>query len=117
MALVTGGTPKSGGVFYDAAWDRVLAPPQNTTGNGLAGGTCTPGKNNGSQTEYEEGDEINQLLLNGGGPFQSVIDGGVLSLDSIRFVRDPFSKPVPLCSRLSLELHPHQHDLRRDSRS
>ena len=93
MALVTGGTPKSVGAFYDVAWDRVLAPPHNTTGNGLAGGTCTPGVNNGTQTEYEEGDEINQLLLNGGGPYTSVIDGGVLSIDPTRFVRDPFSKP------------------------
>lgn len=94
MALVTGGTPKSVGAFYDVAWDRVLAPPQNTTGNGLAGGTCTPGVNNGTQTEYEEGVEINQLLLNGGGPYPSVIDGGVLSIDPTRLERDPFSKPT-----------------------
>ncbi len=77
--------------FYDVAWDRVLAPPQNTTGNGLAGGACIAGKNNGTQTECEEGNEINQLLLNGGGPYKSVIDGGVLSLDPTRLVRDPFS--------------------------
>jgi predicted AlkP superfamily pyrophosphatase or phosphodiesterase len=51
MALVTGGTPKSVGAFYDVAWDRVLAPPKNTTGNGLMAGTCTPGMNNGTQTE------------------------------------------------------------------
>ena len=38
MALVTGGTPRSVGAFYDVAYDRVLAPPQRTTGNGLAGG-------------------------------------------------------------------------------
>jgi Type I phosphodiesterase / nucleotide pyrophosphatase len=94
MALITGGTPKTVGAFYDVAWDRVLAPPATTTGNGLAAGTCTPGQNNGTQTEYEEGDEINQLLLNGGGPYKSVIDGGILSLDPTKFVRDPFSKPV-----------------------
>ena len=39
------------------------------------------GKNNGTQTEYEEGDEIDQTKLNGGGPYASPIDGGVLSLD------------------------------------
>jgi type I phosphodiesterase/nucleotide pyrophosphatase len=94
MALVTGGTPKSVGAFYDVAWDRVLAPPASTTGNGLAAGPCNPGHNNGTQTEYEEGDEINQLLLNGGGPYKSIIDGGVLSLDPTRFVRDPFSTPA-----------------------
>ena len=26
MALVTGGTPKTVGAFYDVAYDRVLAP-------------------------------------------------------------------------------------------
>jgi len=93
MALVTGGTPRSVGAFYDVAWDRVLAPPAKTTGNGLAAGACIPNVNNGTQTEYEEGDEINQLLLNGGGPYKSVIDGGVLSLDPTKLVRDPFSKP------------------------
>ena len=35
MALVTGGTPKTVGAFYDVAWDRVLASPAVTTGNGL----------------------------------------------------------------------------------
>jgi hypothetical protein len=94
MALITGGTPKSVGAFYDVAWDRVLAPPATTTGNGLAAGPCNPGHNNGTQTEYEEGDEINQLLLNGGGPYKSVIDGGILSLDPTKFVRDPFSRPA-----------------------
>jgi hypothetical protein len=97
MALVTGGTPKTVGAFYDVAWDRVLAPPATTTGNGLAAGACYAGVNNGTQTEYEEGDEINQLLLNGGGTFHSVnpvIDGGVASLDPTKFVRDPFSVPT-----------------------
>ncbi len=41
-----------------------------------------------------EGDEINQLLLNRGGPYKSIIDGGVLSLDPTRLVRDPFSRPA-----------------------
>jgi len=94
MALVTGGTPKTVGAFYDVAWDRVLAPPAVDTGNGLAAGTCHPKQNNGTQTEYEEGDEINQLLLNGGNPTGSVIDGGVASLNPMRLIRDPFSKPT-----------------------
>src|SRR5215472_14699763 len=33
MAIVTGGTPRLVGAFYDVAYDRVLAPPLNTTGN------------------------------------------------------------------------------------
>ena len=41
MALVTGGTPKTVGAFYDVAYDRVLAPPTIATGNGLPGGPST----------------------------------------------------------------------------
>ena len=95
MAIVTGGTPRTVGAYYDVAWDRVLAPPSVTTGNGLAGGTCTPNKNNGTQTEYEEGVEMDQTKLNGGGPYKSPIDGGVLSIETDRLPRDPFSKPTP----------------------
>ena len=31
MALVTGGTPRTVGAFYDVAFDRVLAPPLHDT--------------------------------------------------------------------------------------
>jgi len=95
MALVTGGTPKTVGAFYDIAWDRVLAPPAVTTGNGLVAGPCVPNEINGTQTEYEEGDEIDQTKLNGGGPYASVIDGGILSIEPSRLIRDPFSSPTP----------------------
>jgi hypothetical protein len=96
MALVTGGTPRTVGAFYDVAYDRVLAPPATTTGNGLAAGTCIQGVINGTQTEYEEGDEIDQTKVNGGGPYASPIDGGILSIDPSKLVRDPFNgcKPV-----------------------
>ena len=45
MALVTGGSPRTVGAFYDVAYDRSLDPPATTTGNGVAGapGLCTPG--------------------------------------------------------------------------
>lgn len=95
MALVTGGTPKSVGAFYDVAYDRILAPPATTTGNGLAGGACTVGVANGTQTEYEEGVEINQNLLNGGGPY-STLDGGIKSIDPQKLPRDPFNKCNPV---------------------
>lgn len=38
MALMTGGTPRVVGAFYDDAYDRVLAPPTVATGNSLLGG-------------------------------------------------------------------------------
>src|SRR5690242_21784508 len=74
MALVTGGTPRTVGAYYDVAYDRVLAPPQNTTGNGVLGGTCTPNTNSGTRTEYEEGIDLDQTKLNGGAPSG---DGGL----------------------------------------
>ncbi|HYL61969.1 MAG TPA: alkaline phosphatase family protein, partial [Candidatus Methylomirabilis sp.] len=37
MALVTGGSPRTVGAFYDVAYDRVLAPPKIATGNLLPG--------------------------------------------------------------------------------
>ncbi|HEV3216138.1 MAG TPA: alkaline phosphatase family protein, partial [Vicinamibacterales bacterium] len=98
MALVTGGTPKTVGAFYDLAYDRVLAGPTIDTGNGLPGtgpGGCTVGHAIGYQTEYEEGVEFNQHNVNGGGPY-SPFDGGVLSIDPLKLPRDPFNgcKPV-----------------------
>jgi len=95
MALVTGGSPRTVGAFYDVAYDRVLAPPKNTTGNGVAGGICNPNVPNGTTTEYEEGVDIDQTMLNGGGPY-SPTDGGIRSIDPTRLPRDPYDhcKPV-----------------------
>ncbi len=87
MALVTGGSPRTYGAFYDVAYDRSLAPPAVTTGNGLAAGTCTPHVFNGTTTEYEEGIDKDQTFLNGVGPGGG--DGGVASIDPGKLVRDP----------------------------
>ena len=95
-AIVSGGSPRTFGVYYDVAYDRILAPPQNTTGNGLAGGTCTAGQPNGTTTEYEEGIDINQALLNGGAPKASPTDGGIASIDRTRLVRDPYDNCNPV---------------------
>ena len=92
MAIMTGGTPRAMGVFYDDAYDRVLAPPLKTTGNGLKGGPCTVNRANGSSTEYDEGIDINQNFLNGiDGINTKNGDGGINSIDPARLVRDPFN--------------------------
>ena len=96
MALVTGGTPKTVGAFYDVAYDRVLAPPSNATGNGLPGGACTPGQPNGTTTEFEEGVEIDQSQLNGGFSGYGSIDGGIKSIDPTKLPRDPFNHCSPV---------------------
>ncbi len=93
MALMTGGSPRTVGAFYDVAYDRSLAPPKVTTGNGLAGGTCTPGVFPGTTTEYDEGIDIDQTKLNGGA---STGDGGVASIDASRLVRDPANNCAPV---------------------
>ena len=95
MALVSGGSPKTVGAYYDVAYDRVLAPPQHDTGNGVAGGVCNPGVANGTTTEYEEGVDIDQTKLNGGGPYSST-DGGIKSIDPARLPRDPFDSCKPV---------------------
>jgi len=96
MAIVTGGTPKLVGAYYDVAYDRVLAPPAADTGNGVLHGSCSVGVANGTRTEYEEGDEIDQTKLNGGSTSYGTYDGGVKSIDPAKLIRDPFNgcKPV-----------------------
>jgi hypothetical protein len=98
MSIVSGGSPRTVGAYYDVAYDRVLAPPKIATGNGLPGGTCNVNQINGTQTEYEEGNEFDQSKLNGGFAGYSTIDGGVKSIDPNRLIRDPFNNCAPVYS-------------------
>jgi len=107
MSIVSGGSPRTVGAFYDVAYDRVLAPPKVATGNGLPAGDCVIGKihhntdgSTGTQTEYEEGNEFDQNQLNGRpAPAKNAldfIDGNATSINPDRLIRDPFNgcKPV-----------------------
>jgi hypothetical protein len=109
MALVSGGTPRTVGAFYDVAYDRVLAPPKVATGNGLPAGDCVVGQihrnsdgSTGTETEYEEGNEFDETQLNGRpAPATSpldAIDGGVKSINPDRLIRDPFNNCQPVYS-------------------
>ena len=97
-ALVTGGTPKSTGVYYDVAYDRLLSPPAETTGNGLTGapGLCQNGVVTGTRTEYEEGVDIDQSKLGGGFPYANPIDGDFRSIKPSRLPRDPMAGCAPV---------------------
>jgi len=96
-ALVSGGTPRSFGAFYDVAYDRSLDPPALTTGNGVAGAPdlCTAGTPpTGSTTEFDEGIDIDKTMLNGGAP--PGVDGGVASIDYRKLERDPANGCAPV---------------------
>jgi hypothetical protein len=98
MALMTGGSPRTVGAFYDVAYDRTYDAPINTTGNGVAGtgpGGCTPYvAGSGSTTEFDEGIDVNKLALNGGAP--TGVDGGIQSIDPTKLDRDPANNCAPV---------------------
>jgi Type I phosphodiesterase / nucleotide pyrophosphatase len=96
-AIVSGGSPRSFGAFYDVAYDRSLDPPATTTGNGVAGspGLCKPGTPpTGTTTEFDEGIDVNKLALNGGAP--AGVDGGRASIDPNKLPRDPAHNCAPI---------------------
>jgi Type I phosphodiesterase / nucleotide pyrophosphatase len=96
MAIVSGGSPRSVGAFYDVAYDRSLDPPATTTGNGVAGspGACMPGSApTGTTTEFDEGIDLDKTKLNGGAPSG---DGGINSIDPKKLERDPTRGCAPV---------------------
>ncbi len=97
MAIVSGSTPKTMGVYYDVAYDRALDAPTITTGNGVAGGPCTAfGIPTGTTTEYEEGIDLDQTKLNGGAPGAGLTEGGFASIDPKKLPRDPAAGCAPV---------------------
>jgi hypothetical protein len=97
MGLVSGGTPRTVGAFYDVAYDRSLDPPAKTTGNGVAAGACNAGAPaTATTTEYEEGIDLDQTKLNGGIPGAALTDGGIAGIDPARLPRDPKANCAPV---------------------
>jgi hypothetical protein len=96
-ALVSGGSPKTTGVYYDVAYDRALDAPTTTTGTGLAGGPCTPnGTPTGTTTDYDQGIDLDDTKLNGGAPGAGLTEGGAASIDPNKLVRDPKAGCAPV---------------------
>jgi hypothetical protein len=91
MALVTGGTPRTTGIYYDVAFDRTLDGPQITTGTGLAAAPCTPGAApTGTTTDNDQGIDLDDTQLNGGG------DSGAGSIDPKKLSRNPAAGCAPV---------------------
>jgi hypothetical protein len=96
-ALVSGGSPKSTGLYYDVAFDRTLDAPQATTGTGLAGGPCTAyALPTGTTTDYDQGIDYDDTALNGGAPGAPVTEGGIASINPQYLVRDPQTGCTPV---------------------
>jgi Type I phosphodiesterase / nucleotide pyrophosphatase len=96
-ALVTGGSPRSTGLYYDVAYDRSLDAPATTTGTGLAGGSCTPyGIPAGTTTDYDQGIDYDDTKLNGGAPGAGVTEGGAASIDPQHLARNPQAGCAPV---------------------
>src|SRR5499433_3567959 len=94
LAMLTGGSPRSTGVFYDNSFDRSLAPPQNPTNginNGQTGVNCNVGKAGpGTEVLFDESIDIDLTLLDGGG-----------GINTENLPRDPFNNCQPV--------FPHQY--------
>lgn len=96
-ALVSGGSPKTTGIYYDVAYDRSLDAPATTTGTGLGAGPCTPFETpTGTTTDYDQGIDIDDTKLNGGAPGAGLTDGGIASIDPNKLVRDPQAGCAPV---------------------
>jgi Type I phosphodiesterase / nucleotide pyrophosphatase len=96
-ALVTGGTPKSTGLYYDVAYDRSLDGPATMTGTGLAAAPCLPYEPPiGTTTDNDQGVDIDDTMLNGGAPNAAPTEGGIASLDPNKLSRDPAKGCAPV---------------------
>jgi hypothetical protein len=66
-ALVTGGSPRSTGAFYDVSYDRSLSPPRKTTPFGIVGGPGLCPSVVGTQVGFDEELDIDLTRLDAGG--------------------------------------------------
>jgi len=89
IAQVTGGTPRSGGVYYDDSYDRTLFAPTNTTCSGDAG----------AETLYAENLDRDPARLD-------VVVGGTLG-DTLSQI-DPANLPRALRDGQCVPVYPHE---------
>jgi hypothetical protein len=92
-AQITGGTPRSAGMFYDVNYDRSLSPPYATTPYGIVGGPTLCPSVIGTQVGFDEEIDFNYQKLNAG---SANGEAGINGINWKYLPRDPKNgcKPV-----------------------
>jgi Type I phosphodiesterase / nucleotide pyrophosphatase len=86
VGQITGGTPRSAGMYYDVSYDRALSPPAKTTPYGIIGGPKLCPSVIGTQVGFDEEIDYNYLKLNSGKPNGS---SGINGINPDFLPRDP----------------------------
>jgi hypothetical protein len=92
-AQITGGTPRSAGIFYDVSYDRALSPPAKTTPYGIVGGANLCPSVVGTQVGFDEEIDYNYLDLHSGKPDGS---SGINGINPDYLPRDPKNGCAPV---------------------
>jgi len=93
VAQITGGTPRSAGIFYDVSYDRALSPPKMTTPYGIVGGPTLCPSVVGTQVGFDEEIDFNYLKLDSGKPNGS---SGINGINPDYLPRDPKNGCAPV---------------------
>jgi len=92
-AQITGGTPRSAGIFYDVSYDRALSPPYETTPYGIVGGPALCPSVIGTQVGFDEEIDYNYQKLDAGRPNG---DEGRNGINPKYLPRDPYNGCAPV---------------------
>lgn len=93
VAQITGGTPRSAGMYYDVSYDRALSPPKKTTPYGIVGGAKLCPSVIGTQIGFDEEIDYNYLKLDSGKPDGS---SGINGINPDYLPRDPKNSCAPV---------------------
>ncbi len=93
VAQITGGTPRSAGIFYDVSYDRALSPPKKTTPYGIIGGPKLCPSVVGTQVGFDEEIDYDYKKLDAG---QQNGDSGINGINPDYLPRDPKNSCNPV---------------------
>ncbi len=93
VAQITGGTPRSAGMYYDVSYDRALSPPAKTTPYGIVGGAKLCPSVIGTQVGFDEEIDFNYLKLDSGKVNGS---SGINGINPDYLPRDPKNGCAPV---------------------